>query len=564
MIKIKEKPFYLDDESVSWVYKTLSELSLEEKCGQLFCVLYGGFEREHERISEILSPGGAMFRPMEIDTAVKTCHTIQKSAKVPMLIAANLEKGGNGIVSGGTILGSPMEISATGDAEMARKMGILCSREGKAVGANWSFAPIVDIDMNFRNPITNTRTFGSDPDRVEKLGHIYMDEIQNAGMAACIKHFPGDGCDERDQHLCTTVNDLDCDQWDATYGKIYRSLIDGGALTCMVGHIMLPSYSKRLKPGIKDEEIMPCTLSEELMTGLLRGVLGFNGLIVTDATTMAGYTMPMSRKKAVPTSIAAGADMFLFSRNLEEDYGYMLQGIRDGVISAQRLDEAVTRILALKAALGLHRGIDLPSSSRAKEIIGCFEHKNWALECADKAITLVKEEQGVLPISPEKYRKVLFYALEPAPGGGGQYYLIPACSKLMELLRQEGFDVDLFKPQPLMEGQATKFSDMIEKYDLIIYAANYTTKSNQTVVRVEWQEPLGANCAHYKNDIPTVFISLENPYHLLDVPRVKTYINTYNSNDAVLKMLVEKLVGRSEFKGISPVDPFCGKWDAHL
>lgn len=564
MFDLKAKPFYLDDSAIDWIKNTLSGMNIEEKCGQLFCVLYGGFENEHERINSILSPGGAMFRPMDVETAVNTCRTIQQTSKIPMLIAANLEKGGNGIVKGGTIFGSPMEVSATRDIGMASKMGSLCAAEGKAVGANWSFAPIVDIDLNFRNPITNTRTFGSDPEWVEKLGHAYMDEIQKAGMAACIKHFPGDGCDERDQHLCTTVNDLDCDSWDAKYGKIYRSLIEAGALTCMVGHIMLPSYSRRLNPSLLDEEILPCTLSKELMTGLLRGKLGFNGLIVTDATTMAGYTMPMSRKKAVPTSIAAGADMFLFSRNLEEDYGYMMQGIKDGLITQQRLDEAVTRILALKAALGLHKKITLPSAREAASIIACEKHKEWARECADKAITIVKEEPGVLPITPERYKKVLFYALEPAPGGGGQYYVIPACSKLMDLLRKEGFDIDLFAPQPLMEGQATKFSEMIEKYDLIIYAANYTTKSNQTVVRIEWQEPLGANCAHYKNDIPTVFISLENPYHLLDVPRVKTYINTYNSNDAVLRMLVEKLTGRSEFKGTSPVDPFCGKWDARL
>lgn len=118
----------------------------------------------------------------------------------------------------------------------------------------------------------------------------------------------------------------------------------------MVGHIMQPAWTRRLNPGIKDEDIMPGTLSREMMQGLLRGELGFNGLICTDATTMAGYTLAMSRRRAVPESIARGADMFLFARNLEEDYGFMLQGIKDGIITPERLDEAVTRILATKAA----------------------------------------------------------------------------------------------------------------------------------------------------------------------------------------------------------------------
>ena len=106
--------------------------------------------------------------------------------------------------------------------------------------------------------------------------------------------------------------------------------------------------------------------------------------------------------------------------------------------------------------------------------------------------------------------------------------------------------------------------DFVNRYDLIIYVANLTTKSNQTVVRIEWKQPMGADCGHYINDIPTIFISLENPYHLLDFPRVKTYINCYSNNDSCIRALVEKLCGRSPFRGKSPVDPFCGKWDARL
>lgn len=309
---------------------------------------------------------------------------------------------------------------------------------------------------------------------------------------------------------------------------------------------------------------MPGTLSRELMQGLLRGELGFNGLICTDATTMAGYTLPMSRRKAVPYSIAAGADVFLFARNLEEDFQFMLDGIEDGTISPERLDEAVTRILATKAALGLNKQLKPLELEKAKTIVGCRQHQDWAKECADKAITLVKEQKGVLPITPDKYRKVLFYPLEPAEGGEGNYKVKAACSKLKELLEAEGFELDTFVPQPFGEGFTTKYNEIVKSYDLILYAANLSTKSNQTVVRIEWKQPMGADCGHYINDVPTVFVSLENPYHLQDFPRVKTYINCYSNNDHCLHQLVEKLTGRSEFKGKSPVDPYCGKWDARL
>lgn len=565
MIDLKGNPFFLNDEAIAWVNDTLAGMSVEEKCGQLFCVLFKETKQEEfDYVFSILSPGGCMYRVVPTERAVNASKTLQARSKVPLLIAANLEKGGNGIVSEGTLVGSPMEIAATDDVEMAAKMAEACAREARAVGANWAFAPIIDIDSNFRNPITNTRTFGSDPTRVREMGEAYVRRVQSLGLAASIKHFPGDGQDERDQHLVTSINSMDCEEWMQTYGAAYKASIDAGSLTCMVGHIMQPAWSRRLNPALRDEEIMPGTLSPELLGGLLRGKLGFNGLICSDATTMAGYMLAMSRKRAVPETIARGCDMFLFARNLQEDFGFMMDGIREGIITPERLDEAVTRILATKAALGLHKGAPEISLENARQVVGCAQHQAWAEECADRGITLVKEQPGVLPVTPERYRRILFYPIEPATGGEGNYKVAPAVSQLRQMLVERGFEVTDFVPQPYGEGFTTKFMDVVNSCDLILYVANLSTRSNQTVVRIEWKQPMGADCGHYINDVPTIFVSLENPYHLLDFPRVKTYINTYSNNIHCIEQLVKKLAGESEFKGRSPVDAFCGKWDAHL
>ncbi len=562
---LRQKPFFLDDDAIAWVSRTRDAMTTEEKVGQLFCVLFKEAKpAELDYVKGILKPGGCMYRVVPTRRAVEFTNALHSWLDVPPLIAANLEKGGNGIVSEGTLVGSPMEIAATDDATMAEHMARVCGAEGRAVGANWAFAPIIDIDSNFRNPITNTRTFGSDPERVCRMGLAYTKTIQEMGLAASIKHFPGDGQDERDQHLVTSINDMDCDTWMDTYGKIYRACIEAGALTVMVGHILQPAWSRRLNPALADRDILPASLSKELMQGLLREKLGFNGMIVTDATTMAGYTIPMSRRLAVPTSIANGADMFLFARNLEEDYRFMLDGVKNGIITLQRLDEAVTRILATKAALGLHKPQSPLEPEEATRAIGRPQFIRWAAECADKAITLVKEEPGVLPITPERYKRILFYPIEPPAGGEGNYKVQAACDMLKERLEKRGFQVDTFVPQPYGEGFTTKYGDMVRRYDLMLYAANLSTKSNQTVVRIEWKQPMGADCGHYLNDVPTVFVSLENPYHLLDFPRVRTYINCYSNNGHVLDALVEKLTGRSAFQGVSPVDPFCGKWDTRL
>jgi beta-N-acetylhexosaminidase len=399
-----------------------------------------------------------------------------------------------------------------------------------------------------------------------------MKGIHECGLAVSLKHWPGDGVDGRDQHLVTSINSLPVEEWDETYGKIYKRMIDAGANTVMAAHIMLPAYSRKLRPGIKDEDIMPASLAPELNYKLLREQLGFNGLIVTDATGMAGFTVAMSREMAVPSTIAAGCDIFLFTVDLKEDLEYMMKGVQKGILSVERLDEAVTRILALKASLKLHKrkaeGALVPDETALK-VLNCPEHRAWAKECADKAITLVKDTQKLLPLTVEKHNRILLYVLGDMGGyldeGQG------VSGKFIKLLEDRGFVVtkfdysktagtsmwaNLFKPKPV---RALK-----EEYDLVLYFASIKTASNQTVVRINWAQPMGSDVPKFINDIPTAFVSVDNPYHLQDVPRVKTFINGYASSEYVVEALVDKLLGRSPFKGINPIDPFCGYWEAKL
>ena len=193
---LSKKPFYLDEEAIRWVEETRERMTLEEKAGQLFCVNFkNGEDEEIDYVYNSLRPGGCMYRTIPTEKAIRFTEKVRKKADIPLLVAANLEKGGNGIVQEGTLLGSPLEVAATDETEMAEKLAAVCAREAKAVGANWAFAPIIDIDANFRNPITNTRTFGSDPERVGRMGTAYVNTVQRLGIAASIKHFPGDGQD---------------------------------------------------------------------------------------------------------------------------------------------------------------------------------------------------------------------------------------------------------------------------------------------------------------------------------------------------------------------------------
>ncbi len=566
---LKKNPFHLTEAGVKWVKDTLEGMTTEEKIGQLFCLIaYSSDEEELGPFVTKYKIGGCMGRPMPLEETCRTITYLQKNSRIPLLISANFEAGGDGLIKEGTNIGPNMQAAAAGNSEFAGKMGYVCGREGTAAGANWAFAPVIDIDKNFRNPIMATRLFSSDTELVKECGVAYTKACQEQGMAVSIKHFPGDGVDERDQHLVTSINSLSCEEWDASFGEAYKACIEAGAMTVMIGHIMQPAYSRKLCPGIKDEDIMPATLAPELINGLLREKLEFNGMIVTDATTMAGMCIPMSRKKAVPYSIAAGCDMFLFTKNLEEDYGFMKAGVKDGTITKERLDEAVLRILGLKAALKLPEkqadGTLIPNLEKAREIVGCKEHKAMELDCADHAVTLVKNKQGLIPLKVEDYKRVLLYPIISGENALGYAGGEDVTETMKAALEKEGFIVDVFEAPQGMEGRISKYQDMLDKYDLLLYAGNMITKSNQTVVRIEWAQPMGANCPNYQADIPTIFISFANPYHLIDVPRIRTYINAYKFKQVNVDAVMDKLLGRSEFKGKDPVDSFCGMWDTKL
>ena len=570
MIAYKEKPFYLNDEDIEWVEQTLASMTLEEKIAQMFCVTDMITDPEALKAFVRKYPVGSfMYRSGDAAEVQNAQRAMQEASKIPLLLACNLESGGNGIAATGTFFGRQLEAAAARDPKHAYRLGMVCAKEGGATGCNWSFAPIVDIDYNWRNPITNVRTWGSDPDTVIRLSEAYMDGVKDSGetMAVTIKHFPGDGVDERDQHLLSSVNSLSAEDWENTYGRVYQTLIDKGAQTVMVGHILQPEMTRKMCPGIRDEEIFPASTNKYLITDLLREKMGFNGLVATDATPMVGFSGFLTRREAVAKSIMAGADMIMFCKNIDEDFAGVKEDIENGTISIIRVNEAIRRHLALKASLGLHKskeGGTIVPGADALSVIGCAEHIAWAKECADEAITLVKDNQNLLPLSPNRTKRVRLTVLGEGQGGSfgdGGSITMP----LKEALEKEGFEVALYDYATMERGEifTAGAADMKAKFDLSIVAANVATGSNNTTRRLDWITLMAANEPWYTREIPTMFLSFCNPYHMIDVPFISTFVNCYSSNQFCVGAAVEKLMGRSEFKGVSPVDPWCGDvWGA--
>lgn len=557
MVDLKVSPFYLQDEDIRWVEETKENMTLDEKIGQLFCPI--GYSSEPDYLEHFMLAhhiGGILYRCGQAEEMQKTHRFLQEHSKVPLLIAANLEAGGNGIAENGTYFGKQMQIAATGNTENAYRLGKISCSEGKAVGCNWAFAPVVDIDYNWRNPITNVRTYGDDPVRVLNMAKEFKRGADEEGIGVSVKHFPGDGVDEVDQHILTSVNSMSMSEWDQTYGRIYKGMIEDGALSIMVGHIAMPEYQAFFS-GKREKRLIPASLSSELLQKLLRGKLGFNGLICTDATPMVGFCSAMKRELAVPTAIASGCDMFLFNKDLSEDFEFMRAGYQNGIITEERLDDALSRILGMKAALGLHRkqkeGTLVPPAE-ALSVLQCEEHIRQAQQCADEAITLVKDTQGLLPVSPERHKRVLLEILGDFPSNE---HII---TYFKDKLAAEGFEVTLYEKENF-ETFRPDTRTFNASYDLVIYLGNVENASNKTTNRINWYTfwGNGNNVPWFVEEKPVMFISLANPYHLVDVPMIKTYINGYSNSDYVLDQIVEKIMGRSPFKGKNPVDPFCGK-----
>lgn len=576
MIDLKAKPFNLDDSDIAWVENTLHSLTLDEKLGQIFVdMLWQDNDEEIE--SRITKYGMGGFRYGNATPAALHHQnaTIQKASKIPALIAANIEAGGNGGVGGGTHVGDPVAIGATGDKHNAYNMGYYGCKEAAAIGCNWTFAPVVDINYNWRNCVVSNRCFGSDPDMVLDYSLEYMRGAHDAGIACCMKHFPGDGCDERDQHIVTTINNKSYDEWMNTYGKVYKGMIDAGVDSVMIGHIQAPEVSRKLRPGIADRDIMPATMAPELLQDMLRDTLGFNGLIITDATHMAGLTGKVRRSDFVPGVIMAGCDMVLYYRDKDEDLRFLHEALENGKLTMERLDEAVTRVLAFKAMLKLHRKAadnTLIPDETGLSCIMCEEHLNAAKKVADEGITLVKNTKAdQLPLDPVKHKRIMLYTVDSNAAVAklmGKAAPASMTDLVKAALERQGFEVTTPSyaegfngKQLLASSPVTKFANDFDAVMLILNIAGFS-QSNER--RIHWSMPMGPDIPWYATELPTYCISFNNPFHLIDVPMVPTYVNAYSAEPWVIEQTIEKLMGKSKFKGTSTVDAFCDAWDTRL
>ncbi|CAM2838504.1 putative beta-N-acetylglucosaminidase/beta-glucosidase [Streptococcus acidominimus] len=589
LVDLTKKPYNLNQEAIDWVEATLKNMTLDEKIGQLFVNM--GSSRTEEYLTQVMTDykfAAVRYAPGPAADIWEQNYILQTKSKIPLLIAANTESGGNGAVTDGTKIGDEIKIAATNDPKYAYELGRIAGLEASAVGCNASFAPIMDLSRNWRNPIIANRTWGAEVEQVISLSKEYMRGIMEHGIIPFAKHFPGDGIDERDHHLSYASNPMSKEEWMETFGRIYGEMTEAGLPGIMAGHIHLPNVEKEMHPERDLDDMLPASLNKTLLDELLRGELGYNGAIVTDASHMVAMTASLPRRELLPTAIEAGCDLFLFFNDPDEDFRWMKEGYENGLLTEERLHDAIRRTLGLKAKLGLHqfegrrKEILLPKEE-ALEKIGTDEAKRLSDEVADKAITLVKDKQkDIFPVTPERYKRILLVEVEGYKGGFGAMINSGkkrAADTLKELLEQAGHEVSIWenteerikklpedeRPAAIQNVYASKrpIAQITDNYDLIINLVD--VNSGGTTQRIIWPAAKGTpDQPFYVHEIPTIVVSVQHPFALADMPQVGTYINAYDGLPNTIASLVKKLAGESEFTGVSSVDPYCGLIDTHI
>lgn len=571
LVDLAAKPYYLTAAQIAWVEETLAGMTAEEKCGQLFTNLFhfgkdafSGNELTNKEILEKYHIGGARYHGGQSSQVQDLLNQLQTDSKIPLLVAANCDSGGNGACSDGTYIASAAQCEASGDPQVAYHAGLVSAREAKSIGVNVNFDPCVDILFNWRNTIVNTRAYGVTADPVIQYSNAYIKGLTAEGdMITCIKHFPGDGTEERDQHLVLGVNELSPEAWDDSFGRVYKNHIDNGVEMIMAGHIALPYYQKKLNPGLRDEDILPATLAEELIQGLLKEQLGFNGMVITDASHMLGMSSAKRREDYVPGAIAAGCDMFLFFNDIEEDFGFMLAGYQSGVISEERMNDAVRRVLGLKAKLDLPQKKTDGSLYKTRAdlaVVGCAEHLAMQADAADKGITLVKNTYKQLPIRPETHQRIRLYYLKGEVGG-----IMAANSKVLDNIVAEltgrGFAVTVNDGSSRIKGRTLDYRQNVDAALVFADIVGYGAENNY---RIRWSTAMSNECPWYVQEVPTVFISLNFTTHLHDATMLKAFVNAYHHNPETIRQVVDKLMGESPFKGTPNDLVWADKWQARL
>jgi beta-N-acetylhexosaminidase len=579
-------PVHLDSSGEKWAQKTLKKLSLEEKVGQMFMVRLimpqfvnirnpeylkwlDQIERYHLGSVLLTVPAdGPSLSKSEPYEAAMLINQLQHVSKIPLLVAADYERGVSMRLNGTTVFPHSMAFGAAGKPELAEQFGRIVAQESRAIGVEWNLMPIADVNSNPSNPVINTRSFGEDPAQVGALVSAYIHGARSSGLLTAAKHFPGHGDTATDSHLGVATVNRTREQIEQIDLPPFRAAIDAGTDAVMVAHLTAP--------GLEPDPARVATNSSAIVTGILKQQLGFKGLVITDAMDMGGLTgvypeggSAAARHAALDT-VKAGNDMLLLFSDLDSAYKGLVDAVRKGELPEKRIDESVLKILRAKASVGLHHAAQVDINTLAS-VISSPENLAVAQQIADSSVTLVRENGRMLPLTRQGSS-----ASAPAYGAvqkeGSKLLCIIFTDdvrsdngrQLQRELKARAPDARVIFVDPrIAAGSTPEIQSAVNAAENVL-AAIYLVPVPGRAVRTEGATGVNTisipdataallqSILQAKRD-KTVVVSFGSPYFLSDFPQIENYVCAYSNAFTSEVGAVKALFGEIPFRGRLPV-----------
>ncbi len=537
-----------------WAEKTLSAMTLDEKIGQMIIPAVVGmflsrdsevFKRIQRDIKEFHVGGYHMLG--EVNTLHEPAgvalllNHLQEMSKLPLWITADFEGGAGLRYLGATRLPRAMAMGATGNEEYAFEAGRVTAREARAIGIHVNFYPVVDVNNNARNPIINIRSFGGDPRLVSRMARAYIRGSQSEGVMSTAKHFPGHGDTSTDSHLELPSVDVDRARLDEIELPPFRAAVEEGVGGVMSAHIALPRI---------ETEKVPATLSQRMLTGVLRQEMKFDGVIFTDAMNMRGVAAHYPEGEAAVRAVRAGADIILYPPSVEKAFNGLKAAAQSGEITESRIDESVRRILKAKERLGLDRN-RFTDINKLDAVLGSSDHQHAAREIIESSITLVRDSRGALPLALEPAHKALFISM--VDNSEGWRDGVPGRAFLAELVKRHPATTSIYVSDKTSPAEFEMIRKLAALSDVIICNGFIRVSSFKGSVDMTEGE---INLLRHLSSLskPFVFVLYGSPYLISFVPELPTYVLAYEYYPAAEEASARAVLGEIEFKGRLPVE----------
>lgn len=536
------------------VQRWMRSLSLQEKAAQLIIMpVYGDVinvrSRAYKkyqhfvndlRVGGLIVTGHSQYGRIgnaEPYAMAALLNHMQRLSSIPLLVGADFERGASMRVASTTQWPYNMAFTAARDLEGARYQGAATAREARAMGVNWVFAPVADVNNNPDNPIINIRSYGEDPQEVAKYVHAYIEGAHSQikePVLVTAKHFPGHGDTAQDSHMQLARLEADRARIESVELVPFRAAIAAGTDAIMTAHLAVPA----LEP-----QNIPATVSPAILTGVLRNDLKFEGLIVTDAMDMQGVMQLFDTSEASVRAIEAGADVLLMPKSAEEAIHGVVAAVRSGRITEKRLNESVERVLAAKARIGLARNkiVDL---HQIGDVVAAPEDEERAQLVADRAVTLVRDNKDFVPLhAPEN--SCLIALTENRYGRQGL--------RLMEEAQKRAPKMTVSLLDPKMSKQdLDQVAQTAGGCKQIVVAAYVTVSAYRGNVALAGEFPDFLN-GLLAGNVPVTLAALGNPYLIRSFPGVGAYLTMYSATPPSEAALIKALFGEISISGHLPV-----------